>query len=65
MAFFPETKGTAYFHLPLVYADSLVSGKTLEEMNAVFGDEVDSHQILEKHGHDKSVMEDHGSEEKA
>ncbi|THU85524.1 sugar transporter [Dendrothele bispora CBS 962.96] len=39
-------------------------GKTLEEMNEVFGDQIDSGRVLERHGVQTPGMDDHGSDEK-
>ncbi len=51
--FFPETKGDAWDAVPSVLmltACVLGTGKTLEEMNQVFGDSIDAHQVLNDHG---------------
>ena len=49
--FFPETKGTVAAILPSSTTNDNFSlprtGKTLEEMAEIFGDEIDAHDVLE------------------
>ena len=49
--FFPETKGDHHRSLDVAPLDSdtrlFSSGKTLEQMAEIFGDEVDAHDVLE------------------
>lgn len=70
---FPETKGKCLhsFTLNLILTFVLPQGKTLEEMNRVFGDSIDTRKVLEEHNIPTTVDEKHddkdreGSTEKA